>query len=221
MGTTVLEVILGAIVAIIITIWIENLRKPKLSIQISTPTGREYKDRPAKRAKFLHAEIKNKPLPKWARWMSRDAATQCHGTITFHHLDGQNIFGRSMYARWGGTPEPTPIQIVFEDKRFLIVDPAKFSINTRMDIYPGESEVIDIAARFDDETECYGWSNENYFSNPIWRNPNWKLPSGRYLVRVVITTSGEKISEVFRLINDVSFEDFRLELKMSKDKVYG
>ncbi len=90
-----------------------------------------------------------------------------------------------------------------------------------MDIYPGEVELLNIAGKFDDDADCYGWSNESYFSDPVWRNPNWRLPVGRYLVKVVVNTAGEKVSSVFRLINDVPRTDFRLEPTMPKDSVYG
>ena len=220
MGLTILEVVLGAVIAILITIWIEKLRKPSLEIMLGAPADREYENRPARNVRFLYLNILNKPLPRWARWMSRDAATHCHGTITFHHLDGQNVFGRSMQARWSGSPEPTPTQVVIGDQSYLIFDPSKIAFISRMDIYPGESERIDTVAKFDDEDFCYGWSNDNYFSDPVWRNPNWRLPSGRYLIKVTITTSGEKISSVFRLINDVPRNDFRLEPKLKDDVVY-
>lgn len=218
--SSVLEIVLGAAIAILITIWVENLKKPRLSIQITTPGDREYQDRPAKRARFLYVDVTNKPLPLWARWMSRDAATQCHGTIAFYHLDGQNVFGRTMPLRWSGSPEPIAPSFRIDDKLILISDPTKFNISPRLDIYPGERETMDIAAKFDDEEVCYGWSNENYFSDPIWRNPIWRLAPGRYLVKIVVTTSGEKVSEVFRLLNDVPIDGFRLEAKMENDKTF-
>lgn len=219
MGLSILEVVLGAIVAILLTIWIENLRKPRLEIDIVPPQDKNYENRPAKKARFLYLKITNKPLPWWSRWMSRDAATHCHGTITFHHLDGQNVFGRAMPVRWSGSPEPTPTQVILGNQSFLIIDSSRIAFISRMDIYPGEAESIDTAVKFDDENECYGWSNENYFTDPVWRNPNWKLASGRYLIKVTIITSGDKISKVFRLVNDVPRNDFRLEPKMEKDIV--
>jgi|GEM_PF-6151443 len=74
-----------------------------------------------------------------------------------------------------------------------------------------ESELLDIGARFDKDEECYGWNNEAYFSDPLWRNPNWKLRRARYLVKVTITSSGQKCVGAFRLVNDVARTDFRLE----------
>ncbi len=107
----IIGVIIGAIIAVFITITVETLRKPKLSMEIDTPGDREYQNRPARDARFLYVRIKNHQLPKFARWMTRNPATSCHGTITFHYLDGQNYFNRSMPIRWSGSPEPTPILV--------------------------------------------------------------------------------------------------------------
>jgi hypothetical protein len=220
MSATILEVVLGAIVAIVITIWVESLRKPKLTLEIGKPSDIAYVNRPARNARFLGIELINKPLPKLFRWLQRNAAVQCHGTIEFYHLDGQNVFGRSMPIRWSGSPEPVPMLISVGVQRILLSDPARFTLTPRIDVYPGESERLDISAKFDDENECYGWSNENYFSNPVWRNSNWRLSSGRYLVKVTIVSAGEKFSGLFRLVNDVPRRDFRLEPSLPSDKVF-
>lgn len=211
MGSTTLEVILGAVIAIIITIVVEILHKPKLSLRIIDPLDVDYDKHPAEKARFLRLELSNKPLPKLFRWMQRNAAFQCHGTIEFFHLDGQSVYGKSMPIRWSSTPEPVSIPIVIENKVIQFIDPSKLNMSSRIDIYPAETELLDVTAKFDDEADCYGWTNENYFSEPAWRNPNWKLQSGRYNVRVKIFTAGEKHFKDFRLINDVSRNFFRLE----------
>jgi hypothetical protein len=217
MGLTILEVALGAVVAILITILVENLRKPKLQLRLAPPTDIEYRNRPAQNVRFLGLEQVNKPLPRWARWMSRSTALQCHADITFHHLDGQNVFGRAMIGRWSGSPEPTPIRFRIGDQLVLISDPSR--VTTRIDVPPGEAQRLDVAARFDAEDECYGWNNESYFSDPVWRNPDWRLNSGRYLVRVTIVSTGDKCVGLFRVINDVSRHDFRIENSLPNDVV--
>lgn len=72
-----------------------------------------------------------------------------------------------------------------------------------MDVQPGESEIFDVAAKLDNEEECYGWSNESYFSEPIWRNPNWQIPRGRYLIKATVVSASQKVTEILRLINDM------------------
>ncbi len=83
---TVLSVLLGAIIAISITIIIENLRKPRLKLHIKAPKDKDYTrlDRPVKKMRSLCLDLENKALPWWSLWMSRNAATQAYGTITFH-----------------------------------------------------------------------------------------------------------------------------------------
>ena len=106
------EVILGAILSIIITIWIEYTRKPKLAFGKTNITNLDYtkfpEKRPANTARFLSVEIENKPISWMLRWLSRNAALQCHAEITYYHLDGQDVFGRTMTARWSGNIEPVP-----------------------------------------------------------------------------------------------------------------
>jgi hypothetical protein len=210
---------LGAILAILTTISIELLRKPSLQINTYKAGEGTYTDRPAKKARFLYLEIENRQLPKIFKWISRNAALQCHGTITFHHLDGTDVFGRSMQIRWTNLPEPSPIILLIGDKVSKIFDPRKFDHFSRVDVYPGESEIMNVASRFDEDEECFGWSNESYYSEPLWRNQNWKLPKGRYLIHISVVSSGEKCEGLFRLINDVGINDFRIEKSLPTDKI--
>lgn len=165
-------------------------------------------------------ECYNRPLPKWAKWMSRNAAVQADGTITFYNLDGQNLFGRLMAIRWSSAPEPLPMTIFLENKRVSFFDPSKFYLNQRVDIYPGENQTLDVVSRFDDEKECFGWNNESYFAQPSWRNPDWKISEGRYLINIHVISSGDHCSRIFRLINNVPMGDFRLENPLADDKIF-
>lgn len=219
MGITIIGVVLGSIIAILVTIFIENLRKPSLKLEIDPPVDLVFQNQPANLMRVVRLKVRNNPLPSWAKWMSRNAALQCHGNITFHHLDGQNVFGRSMPIRWASSPEPIPMTVQLGNTKGLIFDPSRFTLSQRMDVYPGESELLDIAARFDNEPECYGWSNESYFSNPPWRTAAWRLQAGRYLVKVTILSAGERCAGIFRVINDVAQQDFRMEHTLDEDSV--
>jgi hypothetical protein len=209
-----LALIIGAIIAILASIgtamFVEYMRRPRLSLSIEHPawdmayppqhpvkvqasgafgaSGPSGASGGVSAARFLRVYLENKPLRWWAAWMVRSPALQCRATITFHHLnDGQNIFGRVMSGRWSGSPEPVPLRVVGPGgAQFQIIDFSRLTFESRIDVYPGEREVFDIAARFDNDDECYGWNNEAYFSQPIWRNPAWKLDKGRYLVQFEI-----------------------------------
>lgn len=214
MGGT-FEVILGAVLSIIITIWIEYTRKPKLTFNSTNINDIDYtrfpEKRPANTARFLSVEIKNESLSWAVRWLSRNAALQCHAEVTFYHLDGQDVFGRKMTARWSGSVEPVPqIQISGDRNVVSISNIGTGASTTHKDIYPGESASLDIAARFDKDEVCFGWNDEAYFSNPVWRIPKWKLPSGRYTLKIELTSAGDKAVNYYRLINDTDVSSFRL-----------
>jgi len=214
--------LVGAIIAIVFVVLVEHLRKPRLGLGIGDLEYATWTGRPANKAKWLRLKAENRQLPRLAKWLSRNAALHCSGLITFYHLvDGQNVFGRSMQVRWWGVREPLPIQIVAQGHPTMYMfDPVRLAPEMHRDIYSGESEQLDLAVRFDDDGECYGWCNDNYNSNPQWRNPDWKLGHKKYLVEVTIVSSGgERCNGLFRLINDVPVNDFRLENAQADD--YG
>ena len=142
--------------------------------------------------------------------MTRASAVRCRGEISFHHLDGQSVFNSPMLARWAGSREP--IERVSDQNANVQLRPGQFTFVYRpewqIDIFPGENEMLDVAVRFKDEEDCYGWSNDSYLHN--WRIPSRKLAKGRYLVRVKVTSAGQSWEELLRPINDVSIQDFRL-----------
>ncbi len=78
---------------------------------------------------------------------------------------GQNVFGRAMAIRWGRSPEPVLIQVSLGESTLLMHNPL-VPLLQRMDVHPGDTEIINVAARFDNDDECYGWTNDNYFSEP-------------------------------------------------------
>jgi hypothetical protein len=148
--------------------------------------------------------------------MMRSPALQCRGEISFHHLDGQYLFDRLMPARWASTPEPVQTVGIQNGTPVAVLDQHKLLTPSRIDIATNEEESVDIAVRFDNDVDCYGWNNDSYRYG--WRNPAWQIPEGRYLIRVSITSGGQSWSDIFRLINDVPRTDFRLAPATSDDK---
>lgn len=215
-----LGVIIGAVIGIIgsigTAIWIEWLRRPHLELSIeSPPLETTYlPGMPASTGRALRLVLHNKPLGRWIRWMAREPALQCRATIGFHHLDNQDVFGRLMKGRWASSPEPFSPALSFGGVTVTgpVIALGRVDDGSRIDVYPGVDEVLDIAVRFDGEPECYGWNTDAYFADPVWRNANWRLGPGRYLVKVIVSSSGPPCSSQYRLINDVPRNAFRLEL---------
>jgi len=215
----VLQIVAGAAISIGFVILVEHLKKPILTMEIENPIDISYQPgRPARNVRYLGLRVRNTGLPKLARWLSRNAAIHCQGIITFHHLDGQEVFGRVMKTRWAGTQEPVPIIITVQGQSpVALFDPARLAPELHMDVHADSAEKIDVAARFDSDMECYGWSNDNYSSSPPWRDPAWKLEKGRYLVKVRLIYSSGVSNGLFRLVNDVPKTDFRLEKALQED----
>jgi hypothetical protein len=220
---------LGLIASVLVTVWAENLRRPKLRLTcedtIDATLTSFVGGSPSLRYRAIRVRVSNKGLPRLFGWIVRAPALQCRGTITFHRfLDGQNLFGNAMTGRWANGPQPNsiPVTNVANGKvEFAILDPERLSGGSAIDIYPGESEPLDIVVRFDNDENCYGWNNETYFLQPpalLGRNPKWKLGHDPFLVKITIGSSGQKCEGVFQLINDVPLSAFRLEKASKADR---
>lgn len=217
--TTALGAFLGAVLSLLVSMIIEHQRKPKLSLKIEEPpTDMNYTDRPANKARFLRVRLSNRATPWYLSWLGRNAAIHCHGEIQFYHQnDGAPVLSKPMPIRWAGSEEPLSFQVLPDGKFAQLLDASKFHAAFYRDCHAGSEEPIDVVARFNDETDCYGWTNENYLPNKLWRNTDWKLPNGRYLVAITVHSAGEKVVDLFRLENSVGIQHFRL-MSTTKDE---
>jgi hypothetical protein len=164
---------------------------------------------PVEEMRCLRITVKNRELPRYLTWMKRESAHDCLGTIRFLYLDGAAYFKEAMPARWAGSPEATPLRRVAANAPIIIWDPVRLSVISKMNIPPGEQEHLDVAVRCDDDAEAYGFNNESY--RFAWKNENWTLPKGRYLVEITVRSAGEKIAKKFLLNNDLAPNQFRIE----------
>ncbi|HXJ41882.1 MAG TPA: hypothetical protein VNH18_21575 [Bryobacteraceae bacterium] len=202
---------LGALLSFLATIAVEYQKKPKLQFVIeSKPLVRTHPaGAPVTGSTFLRLVVTNKPMPKLFRWLVRSAAYQCTGDIQFHDPDdGAPLLSRAMPVRWADSDEPFSYQALPGGGVTEVFDPAKYNAGFRRDCFPGTPELVDVAARFENDDDCYGWSNESYLKG--WRNPEFKLPKGRYLAKVTIRFSGEPIYRVFKLENSLARPNFKL-----------
>jgi hypothetical protein len=207
-----IEVLIGLFSAIVVAMTVEIIRKPRLKFAIDNPIDHTYPHGPAR---FVRVLVSAKIPWKGTRWMIRAPAGRCKAAISFHHLDGRSVFGRDMDGRWANTAEPVRQITDPSGKSVSVLDPERLP-QARIEIFPGETVALDIAVKLASDTDCHGWNNEAYLH--AWRTPHWKLMTGRYLVRVKVTSSGEVWEEAFLLVNDVPRTDFRLELASSHQK---
>ena len=130
--------------------------------------------------------------------------------LRFLHVDGSEYITNGMPGRWVASVEPVAPQLQLSNGQVgTLLDIARLNMTSEIDIPAGESEPLDVAVRCDEESDAFGFNNESYQHR--WRNPRWKLPTGRFLVEVTVRSEGQKITETFLLNNDHLREQFRLE----------
>src|SRR2546425_3884521 len=215
-----ISLLVGGLLNIAAACFVERLRGPRIKFEIE-PVWEGQIMPGALDLRSLRVRVSNTPLGGFfGIFVIRAPALQCRGLITFHRLDGRNMFSGPMEARWASALQPNPIPIIDESGqvKLRILDPAMIGVGSRVDIYPGESEVLDVVARIQADVECYGWNNETYFSQPFGRNAKWKLPHERFLASVVIISSGRKRTGVFEVVNDGPRNMFRLQPATSAEQ---
>jgi hypothetical protein len=169
--SNVVAFFLGALSSLCIVILVEWMRKPRLRLEIAANRDQVYPNGyPAGRVRFLEVTLRNSPLPCWLRWMSRSPASGCRASIDFLTLESDAVFSRSMAARWSASPQPVPLQFRLGELTAVIQDPNRFNLTSEIDVPAGEAESMGVVGRFDDDSDCYGWSNESYFGESPWRN---------------------------------------------------
>jgi hypothetical protein len=92
-GSAILSFLFGAVFTITIILFIEYLKKPHLRLTIGQKEILSSKliTQTEGYRSHLSVDLENKALLKRFRWISRDVASHCHGYISFHLLDGQDI----------------------------------------------------------------------------------------------------------------------------------
>jgi hypothetical protein len=207
---TAAGVLIGGIITIVVTVWVERLRSPRVSLAVGDLLTIPPRGRFNNRWRAAHVKVSNDRLPGWADWwLSRLPAQGCRAEIAFLRPDGSPLFAGSMSGRWAGSAEPIllPVQTPTGVSQILANSE---QLKSTVDIYPGEAEELDVAIRVDQENSAYGWNNDSYFHQD-WRNPNRELVQGRYLVEVTIRSTGPKCQKRFRIENDGRpFDSLRL-----------
>lgn len=190
--------ILGIFVALIL----DRGRMPKIEIIVSKSANDEitYNHGPylGQRWKFFRVIVRNKKMPWLLRWLIRQSAENCRASITITEVSNTKTF--TYKGRWASTPEvpyyqQSAVIKIFEPDPVIIL--------------AGESEILDVVAKYENDIEAYGWNNESYFNN--WRTPNYRLTPGRYKVQITVFTQNgisSKKDFIFIVGNTIEESDF-------------
>jgi hypothetical protein len=202
--TPAAQMVLGAVISGFVAVLLDWLKRPKLRISIdeSRLTLRTVDADGSILENYAAVRVVIANTRRWPRWWPRQTLIRTSALITFHDAQtGADLFNRKMRGRWASLPQPEVVVLVGE-KKMLWPDPALIASVPEIDIPWGEMEPLDIAARFQDDSDAYGWSNDSYYDQQKrYRAERWRLPSDRCLVRVVVQGSGERCTTVFRLVN--------------------
>lgn len=197
--------LVASLVAVLVALWIERMRMPKLIIGTSDSvnadnTYRKPHLQAGNRWKFFRVEVLNKPFPKILSWVPRQTAENCRGKVEFYKQgDTTPLF--SFAGRWSSTPEipHVPHEAIV---KLLHPDPVTISV--------GEKEIMDVIIKAEVDEAAYGWNNESYFHD--WKNPNYKLGEGEYIIKVTVSTqNGISFDRKLKLAVRKRIEDTLLE----------
>ena len=216
MVETIIIDLIGLILTIAATLYIEKLRSPKLEFfEEDDSSGNLARDAPAKKIKLLRVKIINIDLPEVIRFLRREPAYHCRVTFqVFYHDNKKPLFEKPIPARWSHSDPPAITQLDSNtNKEISIFDWSKYNEIINHDCYTGIPEPIDIVARFDSDNECYIYNNDSFYPNYVnWKSENKKIPQGRYFLVVTAYYSGMKTYGYYELENNLSVDHFRLSL---------
>jgi len=199
--------LIASLIAVLVALWIERMRMPKLLIETSEsvnsdntyPTPNKHA---GERWKFFRVGVKNKPFPKFLSWIPRQTAENCQGKVEFYKKkEVVPIF--AFKGRWSSTTEIPNIP------HLAIV---KLDHPDPVTIPVGEKEIMDIIVKAEKDDGVYGWNNESYLSCHDWRNSNYKLDEGEYIIKVTISNqNGNSFNKKLNLAVRKKIEDTILE----------
>lgn len=212
LNSMITGVFLGVLASLIVAMFVEWMRKPRLSINILPPENVYIIKGGVAIGTYigLKVRVSNSRLPFVFRWMQRQSARDCRAALQFLREDKTPFIARPMPGRWAGAVQPVPLEGVIRPSMGTIEihDIARLTADSRIHIPAGEEEGLDVAARFPGSTDAYGWTNESYRHN--FRHPDFTLPKGNYLVDIVVQSEGVKKQWRFRIENGHTIDEFRL-----------
>jgi len=212
LASFITAVFLGVLGSLIVAMFVEWMRKPRLSISILPPEHVALYGHGVVIEPYvaLKVRVSNDSLPFAFFWMQRQSARDCRATLHFLREDETPFIARPMPGRWAGSVQPVPLEgrIHPGAETIVIHDIARLTADSRIHIPAAEAEALDVAVRFPAATDAFGWTNESYRYGG--RHPGFTLPTGRYLVDILVQSEGVKTQERFRIENDHTIDEFRV-----------
>ncbi|MCX5855711.1 MAG: hypothetical protein NTZ24_14255 [Deltaproteobacteria bacterium] len=193
------------LISVIGALWYGNIGKPKL---VRDPSPDETLDAPigTLRRRSLRISVKN--VPSKYPFVIRQTAVSCHGNIVFLDENKKPI-SKPMQIRWADSPEPIKQLIDNQNNIITLPEYNLVRLSKYIDIPPDESVLCDLAIRFVNEADAYGWCTDSYFKN--YRHLDYKLDQGSYFAKITIIT-GDSTTELPPILfsNPTNFENFEL-----------
>ena len=210
---------LASLFVVFVVLLIERSKRPKIEVDIETIPPITKSGQSAVNRKFLRVAVHNRRLNKFLDiFYTREPALNCQAWITFLHEDNTLVFskGHRMQGRWSRTPEP--ITLAFTEKNVIQYLDTRVTTDS-IDIPPNSFEYLDTVMRPENSDTCIGWHN-GIIENPDPKaQDSFDLSKGRYHILIQIRTGGRDYRRVFRLVNDGSFDHFRLENLTAQPKI--
>ena len=192
-----IQVWVWPIVASILTVvLIYLLQKPRLSISIPQSESSNK----AFGGKFVHLIVRNRSKGILGGGM----ANHCKGIITVN-VEGEK---KSFVTKWASKRDPISIQYFqISDGNFggvMSTDLIGIQECKYEDFFPGERKKLDVAMKYEGESDCYIHEPENFLPNYTGRRkPENKLKNEKYVCEARIECSNGKSKPMsFTLINN-------------------
>jgi hypothetical protein len=207
---TLIPVALASL-AIILTLSFEIARKPRLTL-----VEGHWHDDPGG-FRFTRIRVINQPLPRLlAKAFSRQVASQCYVQLSFSDIGNkQELFeNQPILAKWTRSREPMATHLIQDDSskwtQVEFFDQKLVSEGLRLDLVADAGgEEIDVAVKHEGESDCWAFSGQSYHPKFAeegaavhgWRNPDWRIPQGEWLVEVVVRSGQVEAKQNFTLFN--------------------
>lgn len=206
---------LGFVLALVTFAVVDFFRKPNFIICKGT-----INDHPDGVWRFVHVNVVNLDWPSWFFLFRRDIAKNTTAEIIFRDKGSRNqLF--SIPGRWSYNLEPLEEQgggtkFDLEKARVGGLINISPSIDTN-DLREGQ---LGIGIKYQDDNDCYGFSDESYKfavdqQANNFRKPEWRLRRGEYIFEVIVKSSRFATKKSFLIENlGKDLSDFQIkELK--------